>query len=205
MVPLIMINFGDEINKTPNNDWNVHDCYKSKNLEQLREICQQESLPFAVCALSVTGELNIGMIMRSASLLGVEKMFMVGRRKYDKRSTVGAYKYLDLERIDMLNVDSLTIDGDSVIDLINDRGYTPVAVEGPNPYNTPHNVRRVDWNTIKSPCLIVGSESDGLPAQILKRCQFTVGIHQRGVLRSFNVSAAASIVMYEVASQLLSD
>lgn len=198
------INYSEEIAKNESINWNVRDEYKGLSFEQLRSICHKEQLPFAACILNITGELNVGMIIRSASLLGAQKIFLIGRRKYDKRSTVGAQHYLDVERIDGLDTPT-SIDSDLVINKIQQEGYDPVAVEGPNQYQTPVNVRDIDWwNEFPDspPCLIFGSESDGIPGRVLQKCRMTVCIQQFGVLRSFNVSSAASIVMYEVASQL---
>lgn len=197
------VKYSDMIDANSNNCWNVRDQYKTYNLDELREVCRQDQLPFAVCALNITGDLNVGVMLRSASLFGAEKFFILGRRKYDKRTTVGAQNYIDLERITCLK-DQVTIDGDAAIDVIEDAGYAPVAVEGPNPYRTPVDVRKVDWKswTKNKPCLIFGNEGDGIPETILKRVDHVVSIKQRGVLRSFNVSTSAGVVMYEIASQL---
>jgi tRNA G18 (ribose-2'-O)-methylase SpoU len=52
-------------------------------------------------------------------------------------------------------------------------------------------------------CFVVGSESFGLPKSLLKALPDApiVSISQYGVLRSLNVSIAASIVLYEFSKQ----
>jgi tRNA G18 (ribose-2'-O)-methylase SpoU len=75
--------------------WNVHDDLKDKTLPELQKICKNDQLPFAVCALNVTGDLNLGMMMRTASLFGAERFIIYGRHNYDSRTTVGAQNYLE--------------------------------------------------------------------------------------------------------------
>ena len=82
------------------NDWNVADEFKNMNLEEIRAIQKIESLPFAVGALNLTGGLNLGSIIRSAVIFGAEKFYIIGKRRYDRRSTVGAQNYIDIEYIE---------------------------------------------------------------------------------------------------------
>jgi tRNA G18 (ribose-2'-O)-methylase SpoU len=46
-------------------------------------------------------------------------------------------------------------------------------------------------------CLVFGNESNGLPESFLNSDMKKISIPQLGVLRSFNVSAAAAIVMWD--------
>jgi tRNA G18 (ribose-2'-O)-methylase SpoU len=52
-------------------------------------------------------------------------------------------------------------------------------------------------------CFIMGSESHGIPTEILKMLAGVprVSISQCGMIRSLNVSVAGSIVMYEFLKQ----
>ena len=51
-------------------------------------------------------------------------------------------------------------------------------------------------------CIVVGSESYGIPKSFIKSTQAPiVSISQYGVLRSLNVSIAASIALYEFCKQ----
>ena len=51
--------------------------------------------------------------------------------------------------------------------------------------------------------LVFGGESDGLPADILERCEDVREIESFGSTRSVNVGVAAGIAMYEWARQCL--
>ena len=88
------------------------DEFKNMTLDQIQAIQKRESLPFAVAALNLTGGLNLGSIIRSAVIFGAEKFFIVGKRRYDRRSTVGAQNYIDIEHI---NCDVDTTEGQNNI------------------------------------------------------------------------------------------
>ena len=53
-------------------NYNVLDEYKNLSLEEIREIQSRSSLPFAICGFNIAGSLNIGMMIRTALLMGAE-------------------------------------------------------------------------------------------------------------------------------------
>jgi tRNA G18 (ribose-2'-O)-methylase SpoU len=54
------------------------------------------------------------------------------------------------------------------------------------------------------PCLVFGSESKGIPQEIVNDSRAeVVAIPQVGVIRSYNVSAAAAIAMWELVRSTL--
>jgi hypothetical protein len=90
------INYQKIIRDTASKHFNVADVYKNNSYQKNVEICRKDRLPFSVGTINITGELNVGMMIRSACLFGAEKFYTFGRKKYDKRSTVGAENYLDI-------------------------------------------------------------------------------------------------------------
>lgn len=192
------------IEETYSQFWNVHDKYKGMSLDDLKVINKGDRLPFAVCIINLTGDLNVGMIMRTACVLGAERFFIFGRKKYDKRSTVGAFNYLDIVRVDGM-IDDRNIDIDKFNMLMIEHQYKPIMFEtGGKPLRSFHLVR--DFYAANNglnlkPCLIFGNEGFGLPSELLAH-NIVVTIAQRGVLRSLNVSSAAAIAMYEITKQL---
>lgn len=196
--------FREVIAQTVENGFNVKDEYKTKTVEELRDICSNVSIPFRVCALSVEGDLNIGMMARTASLLGAEKFYIFGRRKFDRRSLVGAQNYLPIERIDGLDENG-KISLDKFVEFVWNERLNPVFIE-----QSGEDIRKADFNQIirasaaesRKMCLVFGNEATGIPTQFSLTYEAPIfTIPQVGVLRSYNVAAAASIVMWEVYRQ----
>ena len=189
------MNYSDVINETASRHYNVADEYKDNTVEENRAICNKQSLPFSIAVMSVAGDLNIGMMMRTASLLGASDFFIFGRRKYDKRSTVGAQNYINVHRYPM--------DVKSLHDVCQDTGYQPVFIEQGGLTLPLTEVERNRMPT--KPMFVFGSESDGIPEDIMYTFPYApiISIPQRGVLRSYNVSSAMSIVTWEATRRLV--
>lgn len=175
--------------------FNVADEFKPLSLDEVQNIQKRESLPFSIALLNFSGNLNVGMAIRSAVIFGAEKVFLIGKKKYDKRSTVGAHNYIDIEYIDEDPIETPFL-------ALNDicMEYDPYLVEqgGKDLY--------CEDFKFKNPCFIFGCESTGIPKEIMdvgKEFNFeTVSIAQIGVLRSLNVASAAAIVMWKAAMDL---
>jgi tRNA G18 (ribose-2'-O)-methylase SpoU len=180
------------------NNFNVKDEYKHLSVEELKKIQESHALPFRVCALNVEGDLNVGMMARSAALLGVEKFYVFGRRKIDRRSLVGAQNYLPIERVEGLDADG-NVDHDKFVEFCEKENLYPVLLEHGGNF-----IDSIRWTKLapagKTLCLVFGNESNGFPESFRKK-YFTVSIYQFGVLRSFNVAAAAGIAMWQCSNQ----
>ena len=179
------------------NFWNVKDDLKDKNFSEIQSIARTDSLPFAVCALNVTGDMNIGMMIRTASLMGAERFIIYGHIRYDGRTTVGAHNWLDIVKIDARIPDSIELNYDNFFPTMEKYDYNPIFFDTGG-----ISIKNVDMSSIcHRPCLIFGNEGVGIPP-ILYQNRTVITIPQRGVLRSLNVSSAASIGMYHFSSYL---
>lgn len=180
---------------------NVLDAYQGLPMEKRLAIVGADKLAFSICLLNVTGDINISQTLRSASLLGAEKALVVGRRRFDGRGSVGVQHYLPIEKIEARVVgDEEAIDEEWVMQILAERQLFPVGIEtGGRPLS------KDIWSEVLSgpgqPCLVFGNEGMGLPPGLRTRMPL-ISIPQRGVMRSFNVSAAASIVMWHLADYL---
>lgn len=189
------MNYNNLINETASRHYNVADEYKDNTVEENRERCRKDSLPFSIAAMSVAGDLNIGMMMRTASLLGARDFFIFGRKKYDKRSTVGAQNYI--------NVHQSPMDVKSLHKVCQDTEYQPVFIEQGG-LTLP--LTEGEWDRMPTkPMFVFGSESDGIPEDIMYTFPYApiISIPQHGVLRSYNVAAAMSIVTWEATRRLV--
>jgi tRNA G18 (ribose-2'-O)-methylase SpoU len=174
---------------------NVHDFAKPLTVEQRKELCEITSLPYDVMVLNVTGELNVGNIVRSSSLCGARKVHILGRRKYDSRGEVGTNKYIDVARVSALTKnDELCLD--TIEQYLYDNNLYPIFVEQHDNSVTLENYEYIPRKDM-FPCVIFGNEGRGIPTDLMNRLDCDIiQLNQRGVIRSFNVGSAASIVLY---------
>ncbi len=192
-----MVNYSNIIKDTASNHYNVRDEYKENSYEQNVAITLSEQRGFSVGAINITGELNIGMMIRSACLLGAENFYIFGRKKFDKRSTVGAEKYI--------NIVQYTFDDPIHADAeINDRlmyllkWNSVVLCEHGGTEVGSYKAKQKYKAEFTKPIFVFGSESHGLPDVVIQNEHFyKLSIPQRGVLRSFNVSAAMNIICWD--------
>jgi tRNA G18 (ribose-2'-O)-methylase SpoU len=173
-------------------NYNVRDDLKNLPLEELQKIQASAMLPFAICAFNVAGSLNIGTMIRTAILMGAEKFIVFGRRAYDRRSCVGAQNYIPIERYEGYNDDG-TFSKEKFDDVMHMLNYIPVFIETGG-----KSINDIDYvkDFKKKPCLVFGTEADGIPEEIIGN-GMRVSVPQLGVMRSLNVATAAAIVTWE--------
>jgi tRNA G18 (ribose-2'-O)-methylase SpoU len=200
-----MVNYNKIIAETAKSHYNVRDEYKNNTVEENQFICHLNRRPFAVGCINITGELNVGMMIRSACLLGAENFYIFGRKKFDKRSTVGAENYINI--VQYVFDDPINSDEDiyqKVVDLYLDKHHIVLCEHGGVQLGT------FSWNDIGiyphkqyTPLFLFGSESHGLPSCLGENLNFVpVSIPQVGVLRSFNVSAAMNIILWDYIKEI---
>jgi tRNA G18 (ribose-2'-O)-methylase SpoU len=162
-----------------------------------------------VGCINITGELNIGMMLRSASLLGAENFYIFGRKKFDARSTVGAENYINIKQI--VFDDPIHADEHILAELRELNKTHSVILCEHGGYMLGGNDYKMAYEGRPSPLFIFGSESHGIPKLITDQVvndgypeyEFDrISIPQRGVLRSFNVSAAMAIVCWDYLKEM---
>ena len=204
-----MVNYKKIIADTNSKHYNVGDLYKNHTLEQNRAICQVDRLPFSVGCINVSGELNIGMMIRSACLLGAENFYIFGRKKFDARSTVGAENYINI--VQYSYDDPMTADEHILAELRKLNKTHSVILCEHGGYMLGGNDYKMAYEGRPSPLFIFGSESHGIPKLITDQVasdgypewEFDrISIPQRGVLRSFNVSAAMNIICWDYIKEM---
>lgn len=184
---------------------NVLPEFKDMSVADRKAICDSDRLPYAVAILNVTGELNTGTIIRNALLMGALEVLVIGRRKIDKRGTVGAENYINVERIEAM-VDETTIDSDAVVNIFKDRNYWPVYVEQGGveiPDYDWFDLHKECFDSNKTPILVFGNENRGVPDELLNNgFGDIVSVRQRGVLRSYNVGVTSGMVMMDMLNNM---
>ena len=191
-----------KINKeTISNHYNVRGEFKNNTVEQNVEICNRDRLKFSVGCINITGELNIGMMVRSACLFGAENFYIFGRNKFDKRSTVGAENYINIVQYvfdDPIHADQSIADKLKEVEKVNNHKVVLCDTGGVELSGL------TTWKFYKeqNPLFIFGSESHGIPEVVSDTFKNKVSIPQRGVMRSFNVSAAMNIIVWDYCKEM---
>lgn len=194
----------------PRHPFNIADQYRNMPQDEIVALVQAQTRNFSICCLNVDGDLNIGSLIRTASLLGAQQSYVFGRRRIDNRGLLGANHYHTIERIHGLTDDG-ELDFEAFDKFTETEGLFPIFVEqGGTPLhemNWTVDVVVVKKHTGWQPMFVFGNESTGIPKEFLARCKkeistLVVSIPQVGALRSFNVSAAGAIVMWDYVSKM---
>jgi len=160
--------------------------------DKVRELSLKLSLPAVLILFNVDGGINISMAIRSAALFGFSDVYIVGRRKRDKRGDVGACNYINVKQVHEIN--ETFFKENHLIPIILEQNGQPLEEFDFRPYFP----KSTNDTSISKVAFIVGSEQEGVTIKI--KCPI-ITISQYGVMRSFNVAMASSIVMYEYTRQ----
>lgn len=167
----------------------VKDEYKDKSNEEIKLILKTKSNPFAVLAENLVGDFNISCLIRSANNFNAREFFYLGDKRFDRRGAISSYKYTDVTWLSTI---------DDLIKL--KEKYTFIAIDN---FEGAKSLHSYDWKKLdKEPLIILGSESVGISPLIRSLCEDMLFIFGEGAVRSINVAAAGSIVMYDILSKL---
>lgn len=151
--------------------------------------------PYNIMALTVNGCLNVGNMIRSANINGVNRFFLFGKRNYDKRSAMSLYNHVEVIRIskefpcgirendqNRTTINSKTktkledndyeFDTDLFIEIMNQYQMIPIFIEQSK---KSIHLDKINWKYQlsnipkgKEICLIMGNEKYGVPKNILE-------------------------------------
>tara|TARA_R110000824_G_scaffold24884_20_gene87182 strand:+ start:688 stop:1236 length:549 start_codon:yes stop_codon:yes gene_type:complete len=169
-----------------NNTWNswtynVEDRFKGKSKEEIRSVLRSTSHNFSVMMEHWRGDFNIGTMIRNANAFNAEKVFYYGKKKYDRRGSVGTHHYVDLNFID---------DFGGLVSLKSD--YIFICLD-----NVDGAESMEDFLWPENALMIFGEEGSGLSPEILALADHVVSITQYGSVRSMNVGTTSGIAMYD--------
>lgn len=169
--------------------YNVHTCFQNKSKEELKKISTSLALPVHLMLFNLDGNMNIAMSIRTAAVLGCSDVWIVGKRRYDARPEVGSNHYVNIHKVDSISPE-----------FFKEHNLQPILVEQGGTALEEVNFKPYFSKTV---CFIVGSESHGIPSEFLNSMKESprVSISQYGLIRSLNVSIAASIVLFEYLKQ----
>jgi len=175
-------------------EFNVIDEFKELTIEEINKRLRKAAFPYAVLMQHIQGDFNIGTMIRNANAFNSEKVFYLGKKKYDRRGTVGTHHYSDLKYIREL---------DSLRELKNEYCFIGIDnIEGSQsiydfPWDKYEIATKQNQPGYRKALFLFGEENNGLIPEVLEMCQVVVHIPQYGSVRSLNVGTASGIIMNE--------
>jgi tRNA G18 (ribose-2'-O)-methylase SpoU len=136
---------------------------------------------------------NLGGLCRTCEILGVGT-YVIGNKKYCeatefRNTSVTAHKWVPIEEVRSFELAAFLAEK-------RDEGYRIVAVE-----QTSHSVSLHKYAFPRKTVLLLGNESEGIPAGLFQLVDDCVEIPQQGVIRSFNVHVTGALVLWEYVRQ----
>lgn len=166
---------------------NVPDGYRYWSVEAIVADLDTRRLPLQVAIQNWEHDFNIGSIVRTANAFNVDRVHIIGRRRWNRRGAMVTDRYLHLEH---------HASTEDFLAWLAEHAVTPIGVD-----NLPGSVPLESAQLPQQCCLIFGSEGPGLSEELVAGCERLVAITQHGSTRSLNAGAAAAIAMYHWALQ----
>lgn len=165
-----------------------------KNYSTVEEILEYTASlgepPFIVLCDGVEDPHNLGAIIRSAECSGAHGVIIPKRRAVGLTSVVSKSSAGALEHMRIAKVTNLAV----TMDELKEKGLWFYAADmGGESYE------KTDLHGAVG--LVLGSEGDGISRLVKEKCDFTVSIPMYGRVNSLNVSAAAAVLLSEIARQ----
>jgi 23S rRNA (guanosine2251-2'-O)-methyltransferase len=134
---------------------------------------------------------NVGAIIRSAEVLGVDGIFLpekgqCGVNSMVARTSAGAVNRISIARI---------ADVIQFAEYVKGKGIRLACASEKNGIEP----SKYDFN--KSTTLVFGNEGEGISEGLLDMCDANIRIPQKGDIGSLNVAAAAAVILYESVRQ----
>ena len=167
---------------------NILDKYKHQTNVEILEDLDKRRFNYSVVCNNLCNDFNIGSVVRNANAFLAKEIIMYGRRKYDKRSTVGTHNYTHFHHCK---------DRQELRKYVWQENNLVVGVED---VPSAHNYQDFDWDCIKKyhVVLMFGNEDNGLDEEDQALCDAFVKIPQYGSVRSINVACASAIIMSHI-------
>ncbi len=157
-------------------------------IEQAYQSC---SHPALVLADEIQDPQNLGALIRSAWVLGLQGLVLPRHRSAPLNETVAKCSAGAIESLPIACVSNLK----QAAETLKEKGFWIVGVD----MEGDRACYEFDFNTPVT--LIIGGEEKGVRPILKKTCDFTVSIPMAGELGSLNASNAAAIVFYEIHKQ----
>lgn len=167
---------------------NLIDHFKYWRDEAVRAALDVHRHPFAVVLENFAYDFNVATAVRNANAFLAREVWIVGRRRWDRRGAQGTHRYQHLRHA--------ATTGEALAGL-RAEGYRVVAVD-----NVDGAASLAGHRWEPRTAMVFGQEQIGVSPDALRMADDVLYIPQYGSTRSINVGVASGIAMYAWASQL---
>ena len=167
---------------------NVIDSLKDLSVPDIKNYCHSTSIPSSVAMINIEGDFNLSTMVRNANFFGFRSVHYVGKKKWDKRGSVGTHNYTPLFHYKT---------EEEFIKTISSTGRTIISIENniPEFANMTRNLFDFNFEDTEEPIFVFGSENHGLSENMLASSAIILTIPNYGSVRSLNVGTTSGIVM----------
>lgn len=162
-----------------------------KEFSSLEDILSSAEVPFLVLLDGIEDPQNLGSIIRTAEGAGVDGIILPERRSMGLSEAVSLVSAGALEHVRVARVKNIA----RTLEDLKKRGLWLIGAEGGQEESW------YDFDYKLPVGIVLGSEGRGLRLLVRKKCDKILSIPLLGKITSLNVSAAASVFLYEVVRQ----
>lgn len=130
---------------------------------------------------------NMGAIIRSASLFGVDGIIIKNRNACQVNTTVISSSVGAIEYVKVIRVNNIS----KTIEFLKEQNFWVYGLDSDG-----EDITKEKFS--KNICLVVGNEGSGITRLVKEKCDKLLSIKTTNVIDSLNVSVAAGIAMYTV-------
>ena len=167
--------------------------FKRKSVSDFYEFCKDKSK--LTVLFDVVNPTNVGAIIRSAAALGMDGVVLTHASvdpltRRSSRVSMGTVFQLPWTKIHK--------EGSAGIKLIRDLktlGYKTVAMALTDDSVCPDDKKMLESEKL---AVIMGTEGDGLPKEVISECDYRVKIPMMHGVDSLNVAAASAVIFWEI-------
>eukprot|EP00794_Sanderia_malayensis_P020218 gene20218-22194_t len=156
---------------------------------------QSKQNKLILCASLIDRVPNLGGLCRTCEIFGVSTLTVGALRYLDDSSfkslSVSAEKWLNIEQV-------LPRHLTGYLQRVKAKGYRLVGVE-----QTANSKQLQNYEFQDNILLLLGSEREGIPVDLIQLLDDCVEIPQQGIIRSLNVHVSGAITIWEYCKQLL--
>lgn len=164
---------------------NVIDYYEYWSTEAIVADLRTKHHNFSVLVVNKINDFNLGSVIRNANAFCAKEVIVYGKKKYDKRGTVGAHLYTNINHVKF--IEEINVCNSILVGIDNIPSSIPIET--------------FEWPK-EHVIMAFGQEVGGLSEEITKMCKHLVYINQYGSVRSLNVGVASGIAMYDYCQKM---